>query len=116
MVLENHDAKEPKVVDGRELIWTSHAIPHDHTGYTGQQGRLFARDHELLSSLKVRHMPFVHSFIDIDPASAWERYRRASLRPLRRLGEPRSHWSSGRSDVEHRYALMTEGAATGESH
>jgi hypothetical protein len=54
-ILKNSDANQPKVVDGRELIWSSHEIPYDHDEYTGQAGELFTREHELLSYLEVRY-------------------------------------------------------------
>jgi hypothetical protein len=66
LIMENHDAKEPKVVDGRELIWMSHIIPYKHNEYSGQQGTLFTREDELLRYLEVRSLTATYLFIDTD--------------------------------------------------
>jgi len=54
VILENADATEPLVKDGRALVWRSHDIPKTATkGADEQAGKLFGREHEILGLLNV---------------------------------------------------------------
>jgi hypothetical protein len=68
-------------MDGRELIWSSHRVPHDI-------GLLFTRDHEIFSYLQVRFDSTSTGLsIGAKTPSARERHWSTSLRQLRGMGK-----------------------------
>lgn len=61
VVLQNAEAIEPVVKDGRALVWRSHDIPRMATAHSDEQtGRLFSRDHEMLSLLEANAFTSFH--------------------------------------------------------
>ena len=49
---------EPRIKDGRALVWRSHDIPKTATSESDEQtGKLFGRDHEILGLLNVGPFP-----------------------------------------------------------
>ncbi|KAF9553084.1 phospholipase [Agrocybe pediades] len=53
VVLENAEATQPRIKDGRALVWKSHDVPRtDTTEESEQIGKVFGKDHELLSVLE----------------------------------------------------------------
>ena len=61
VILENADATEPLVKDGRALVWRSHDIPKTATkGADEQAGKLFGREDEILGLLNVGSFISVH--------------------------------------------------------
>lgn len=62
MVLESPEAEKPKVVNGREMVWTSHTNAKAAEEIRFYEGKIFGPaneslgqryDHEILSSLEV---------------------------------------------------------------
>jgi hypothetical protein len=53
VILESEESTAPKVKNGRSCIWLSHEIPAVHDGYTGQNGIMFDRQHDMLNMLEV---------------------------------------------------------------
>ncbi|KAF9046654.1 acyl transferase/acyl hydrolase/lysophospholipase [Panaeolus papilionaceus] len=52
IVLENSSSTQPRVKDGRALVWRSHNIPRDATKTIEQVGKLLGRDHDLLGLIE----------------------------------------------------------------
>jgi hypothetical protein len=74
MVLEDASSTEPKVVDGRALVWFSHKNEpyRDNVGratHADWDGKIFGRTHEILQLLKVRTHTFIwYSVLKLPPS------------------------------------------------
>ncbi|EAU86152.2 phospholipase [Coprinopsis cinerea okayama7 len=52
VILDTPESTQPKVKDGRVLVWLSHEVPAGQLGDVEQDGKLFGPDHEIFTHLQ----------------------------------------------------------------
>lgn len=98
VLLDSPTSTVPKMKDGRSLVWCSHNNQLGDKNYQVCNGKLFDRDHELLSSLEVSILvsSIVGRYLNIEQFSPGrQRHCCPCVCSIQWVEELRSRWAAG---------------------